>query len=223
MIRAVLGFILLILALLNYSTLYSLNQTFTYDIKRVILYRLLFLLTLVFQSSLGLATYFFNLNVFYHAYVGYSIFLLICIIINLNVLNYFAVNRMLSIRKACFEALIYTIVLVDLAFKIHTYVPRWVSITVISILTVILLFLIVYSIGYSKKLFVLVDYVDLTKSAKAFTFSSALFGCGSIVLDLRRNVACTITVVVMLSFLITYLVAFVELVNKYIKPLKDVQ
>jgi hypothetical protein len=130
---------------------------------------------------------------------------------------------MLSIRKACFEALIYTIVLVDLAFKIHTYVPRWVSITVISILTVILLFLIVYSIGYSKKLFVLVDYVDLTKSAKAFTFSSALFGCGSIVLDLRRNVACTITVVVMLSFLITYLVAFVELVNKYIKPLKDVQ
>jgi hypothetical protein len=60
-------------------------------------------------------------------------------------------NHILSISKASFKALIYTVVLVDLAFKIHIYIPRWVSITVISVLTIILLFLIAYSVGYSNK------------------------------------------------------------------------
>jgi len=67
---------------------------------------------------------------------------------------------------------------------------------------------------------IIVDFIDIRKSGKVFVFSCMLFcGCG-IILDIYNPMGCLITTASVASLLIAYAIAFKEVVDKYVIPLR---
>jgi len=160
-----------------------------------------------------LMTY-YGLNPTYHTVVFYVPILVLVTLMNLEILK----NTSIKLRKEGFEALMYAIVLNIMIYNVHTVLAREIIAVCSVIITVFCLWIVLILWKYSKDVSKLVVFIDLSESAKAFTFASMLLGCASVVLDLEIEKGNAFLIPPGVAFAVALLLLAKEIYVKYLKP-----
>jgi len=213
MIRSTIGLILLIISCLVHSSLYTTETIPLWQTQRLIIYLILGFFLLGLEGLTGLMVY-YGLNPIYHAVVFYVPILVLVTLMNLEILK----NLSIKLRKEGFEALMYAIVLNILIYNIHTVLSREIIAVCSVIITVFCLWIVLILWKYSKDVSKLVDFIDLSESAKAFTFACMLLGCASVVLDLEIEKGNVFLIPPGVAFAVALLLLAKEIYVKYLKP-----
>ncbi len=212
MLRMVLGFVLLAVSCLTYSSLNTKEAIPLWRTRRLILYIVSGMILLGLEGLSGLLIY-EGLNPMYHNLVFYLPLLLLLIIVNIEILT----NVKIKINKEAFDVLMYAIVLTLLVYHVHIFAEKVVVfvavvVTVSTIATSFLLWI------YSRNIQKLVEYVDLKESGKIFTFACTLIASASIVMDTGIKHGDIFLIPAGIAFMFALLFIAKEVYVKYVSP-----
>ncbi len=206
MIRAIAGFILLLVAGINYPSFYSKGSEFVnHEVRKFSIYSFLGFFALSFQGLLGCAI-FLGAEREYHTVLGFLLVELVILAINIDILRLHVKNQTLSINRELFEVTIYILVIFLFLDKIYTFITFGDVIILLIPLTLILVVLTFYFWKYTQMIHMIVEFLDLRDPAKIFAFTSMLFASCGIVADLYPRITVGAVLVSAISLLIMCLI-----------------
>ncbi len=219
MISILAGLTLAIFSIINHSIL-SNNVTLEHiKIKRVIFLNIWFMIALILHA-VCLFTFTKVTEIEYK--ISIIIISLPIIAANLLLLKYLINNYSVLFRREGFEVIIYTLVLVLTSYHLPPISSQ--SFVLIDfILAVLTISTTIYLQMYTGDLTKLVDSVDLSYSAKIFTFASLLLAEILILIDfISEGMLMTLLLMFFIFILIFYISVLHELYKKYLSPLSEV-
>ena len=217
MIRAIVGVILIIIACLAHSSLHSEDRLLLWRYRRLIGFLVAGFILLSLEGLSGIIIY-FGYDLFYHAIVFYIPLPIWAILMNVEILRILP----LKLRREGFEAVVYAMVLN--LFMVHVHISLIQDLIVFGavIITASCLWLALLLMKYYKDISTLAELIDITDSAKAFTFASILLGFASVVLDLGLPNKNAFLILPGVAYIGSFILALREIYVKYLKPLSDV-
>ena len=224
MIKTVLGLLLFALAVINYSSLHTKGVEYTYNLRSVIVYlvlgTVLFIVKAIYNTLVVLGYVGDHADTILISYTITSIFgLTVCMGLIVDLYR----NRALSLNKEGFNAIMHVIIISLFIDEVHASIPATILIFVVIILTFVTGVCAVLLVDYSRKLYELVDFVDISSSLRILMFSCMLYGVVGVVSDFQFKNVHAFLLAFYLSLLISFAYLLKELMDKYIKPLMNLE
>ncbi len=227
MIEKLLGFTLLILSLITFSALHN-AESRMFNLKRFAMYTLLFVIVFALQGITGLLVLFNCLDIVYHIVCGFSLILIVEIMATVCILRTLKSFGDLHVDREGFNCLIYACVLTMIADKVAQFfvedlgLSRFILITTVTSITIILLCLGIYLLKVYKDLINLTETVNLVPPLKTVCSSFSIYAICEIVKGFYEYTS--------ILLLTAHLVLFTgslqllwDFAKKYYIPLKEVK
>ncbi len=224
MIKTLLGLLLFTLAVINYSSLHTKGVEYTYNLRSVIVYlvlgMVLFIIKAIYNTLVVLGYVGDYADTVLVSYLITSIFgLAVCMGLIVDLYR----NRALSLNKEGFNAIIHVMVISLFIEDVHASIPATILTFVVIILTFVTGVCAIFLVEYSRKLYELVDFVDISSSLRILMFSCMLYGVAGIVSDFQFKNVHAFLLAFYLSLLVSFAYLLKELMDKYIKPLMNLE
>ncbi len=219
MIPILAGITLAVLSIINHSIL---NNDVTLEhikIRRVVLLNIGFMVALILHA-ICLSTFTKVTETEYK--ISIIIISIPIIAANFLLLRYLANNYSILFRQEGFEVIIYVLVLALVSYHLPP-ISSQSFVLMDFILAILTISTTVYLQMYASDLTKLVDSVDLSHSAKIFTFASLLLAEILILIDfISEGMLMTLLLIFFIFIFVFYISILHELYKKYISLLRNV-
>ena len=181
----------MILSLITFSALHTAEPRM-FNLKRFAMCTLLFVIIFALQGITGLLVLLNYLDVVYHSVCGFSLILVVEIMATVCILRRLKSFGELHIGIEGFNCLIYACVLTMIADKVaqffieHLGLSRFLLVTTVTSITIILLCLGIYLLKVYRDLINLTETVDLVPPLKTVCLSFSIYALRSSN-DFRRH------------------------------------
>jgi len=220
MLIAIIGFALLVLSFVNYSSFYKPLKSYELSYRRFFIYCSVILIALGIESLLGLLITRNLINLQYHAVLGFAMLLIVFILVNLDLIRY--TYKLFEFNREGFKALMNVTMIFLLLYHFGVFIPLQLTVIIGIIYYTTCVVATIYLYRYIKVMSTLVNFIDLLPSLKALVFSFMMLSVSAIIWDLHGLIGGSIFVSMTFLF-IAYAYLLLDIHRSYIKPLKKVQ
>ena len=220
MLIAIIGFALLVLSFVNYSSLfYKPLKSYELSYRRFFIYCSVILIALGIESLLGLLIVHNIINLQYHAVLGFAMLLIVFILVNLDLIRY--TYMLFEFNREGFKALMNVTMIFLLLYHFGVFIPLQLTVVIGIIYYTTCVVATIYLYRYIKVMSTLVNYIDLLPSLKALMFSFMILSVSAIIWDIHGLIGGSIFVSMTFLF-IAYAYLLLDIHRSYIKPWKTV-
>jgi hypothetical protein len=220
MLIAIIGFALLVLSFVNYSSFYKPLKSYELSYRRFFIYCSVILIALGIESLLGLLITRNLINLQYHAVLGFAMLLIVFILVNLDLIRY--TYKLFEFNREGFKALMNVTMIFLLLYHFGVFIPLQLTVIIGIVYYTTCVVATIYLYRYIKVMSTLVNFIDLLPSLKALVFSFMMLSVSAIIWDLHGLIGGSIFVSMTFLF-IAYAYLLLDIHRSYIKPLKKVQ
>ncbi len=218
MIRAIIGFALIAVSCVAYSSLHSDERILLLRPRHLIVILLSLFVLVGLEGLTGIMIY-FGLDRVYHAYYFYIPVLLAIFAINLWILF----HTRIKIGRECIDVIIHAIALNLLIYHLSISFTAEISALWGTAITLLVLLIVLILIKYSKEISSLIELIDLTDSFRVFAYASVLIGFASICMDFVSYNRNSFLIPSGLAYSVWVILLLREIYTKCLKPLSRVR